>query len=149
MDELITSLFELLIVEDNEGDILLIEEALNEYRMREFIHLVAIRNSEEALKYLMAKDEYRNRPEPNLVLLDLNMPRLSGFQILESVKNEAELASIPIIIFSSSSSPSDITQSYKLRANAYVMKPVNLDMFFGLMDSIFQFWIKHVKYIAK
>lgn len=138
--------FKLLVIEDNDADVRLIQEALAD---DVFIEVSNLSNGEDALKYLKKEGVYKYASRPNLILMDLNMPSMSGFDVLEVIHDEASLNNIPIIIFTSSSNPSDVKKGYELHANAYVVKPVDLDIFFSIMESIKQFWIQYVEYDNK
>jgi CheY-like chemotaxis protein len=114
-----------LLVDDDPGDILMIEEALESIEAPRTVFVV--NDGEEAVAFLRQTGRFAKAPRPDVVLLDLNMPRMDGRQVLAEVKADLELRSIPIVVLTTSQSPADITSSYSLHANAYVTKPMNLD----------------------
>jgi CheY-like chemotaxis protein len=127
-----------LLVDDDEGDLLMIREALDLSTSEHQIHVV--NDGEEALQFLRREGSYDDVPRPDLVLLDLNMPRMDGRQVLAAVKADAELRTIPIIILTTSRAPADIVSSYELHANAYVTKPMNLDDLTAVVQGIDDFF---------
>ena len=133
----------LLLVEDNPGDIKLIQETLKENRF--LTELTVITDGEEALNYLKRRGEYEFEPHPDLILLDLNLPKLNGQEILAEIKKDEELKRIPVIVLTSSTEESDIYKSYNLNANCYISKPVDLDNFIKVIRSIENFWLTIVK----
>ena len=114
-----------LLVDDDPGDVLMIEEALETIGAPRTVYVVV--DGEEAVAFLRQTGQFRHAPRPDVVLLDLNMPRMDGRQVLAEVKADAKLRSIPIVVLTTSQSPADIMSSYALHANAYVTKPMNLD----------------------
>jgi CheY-like chemotaxis protein len=114
-----------LLVDDDPGDVLMIEEALESTGAPRTVYVV--NDGEEALAFLRQTGQFSQAPRPDVVLLDLNMPRMDGRQVLAEVKADAKLRSIPIVVLTTSQSPADIMSSYSLHANAYVTKPMNLD----------------------
>jgi len=114
-----------LLVDDDPGDVLMIEEALGSTGAPRTVYVV--NDGEEALAFLRQTGQFSQAPRPDVVLLDLNMPRMDGRQVLAEVKADAKLRSIPIVVLTTSQSPADIVSSYSLHANAYVTKPMNLD----------------------
>jgi CheY-like chemotaxis protein len=114
-----------LLVDDDPGDVLMIEEALESIGAPRAVYVV--NDGEEAVAFLRQTGQFRHAPRPDVVLLDLNMPRMDGRQVLAEVKADAKLRSIPIVVLTTSQSPADIMSSYALHANAYVTKPMNLD----------------------
>ena len=114
-----------LLVDDDPGDVLMIEEALESTGAPRTVYVV--NDGEEALAFLRQTGQFSDAPRPDVILLDLNMPRMDGRQVLAEVKADATLRSIPIVVLTTSQSPADITSSYSLHANAYVTKPMNLD----------------------
>ncbi len=114
-----------LLVDDDPGDVLMIEEALVSIQAPR--HVYVANDGEEAVAFLRQTGRFENAPRPDVVLLDLNMPRMDGRQVLAEIKADAELRSIPIVVLTTSQSPADILSSYSLHANAYVTKPLNLD----------------------
>ena len=132
---------EILLVEDNPADVRLTLEALKEARVPNRLHVA--RDGVEALR--MLKDESGTVPRPDLILLDLNLPRKDGREVLQEIKQDESLRHIPVVILSTSQAEQDILQSYRLRANAFITKPVEIDHFFQAMRSIEQFWLEVVK----
>jgi CheY-like chemotaxis protein len=134
---------EILLVEDNPGDVRLTREALREARVRNRLHVAA--DGVEALAFLRRTGRYTDAARPDLVLLDLNLPRKNGREVLEEIKGDAALSQIPVVILTTSQAEQDIMESYRLRANAYVAKPVDLDQFMKVVRSIEQFWLEIVR----
>jgi chemotaxis family two-component system response regulator Rcp1 len=133
----------LLIVEDNPGDVRLIREALREGRVRNKIYSVA--DGEEAMAYLYKQDNFSEAPRPDLILLDLNLPRKDGREVLAEIKSDKDLNSIPVVILTSSEAEKDILKAYDLNANCFITKPVELDQFLSVVRSIENFWLSVVK----
>lgn len=129
----------ILLVEDNPGDILLAREALKETGLESY-ELNIVSDGEEALSYLFRREGYESASRPELVLLDLNIPKINGREVLRHVKDDTGLRSIPIIVFSTSEAQHDINTSYELHANCYVTKPVDYDEFVKVITSIVNFW---------
>lgn len=134
---------EILLVEDSPGDVKLTEEALHDADVPNKLHVA--RDGEEAMRFLRREGEFADRPRPDLILLDLNMPRMDGREVLAAVKADAELRRIPIIILTTSQSEDDIAEAYNLSANCYVAKPVDLDEFLNVVRAIDDFWLTLVK----
>ena len=132
---------EILLVEDNPADVRLTLEALKEARVPNRLHVA--RDGVEALR--MLKDDSGTVPRPDLILLDLNLPRKDGREVLQEIKQDESLRHIPVVILSTSQAEQDILQSYRLRANAFITKPVEIDHFFQVMRSIEHFWLEVVK----
>ena len=131
--------FDILIVEDNPADVYLIRECLTDRDIISHLHIVS--DGDEALRFLKKREPYETKPVPKLIILDLNLPKISGFQVLEYIKNDNRLKSIPVIILSTSSSLNDISKSYSLNANCYVVKPKDLEDFSRVVGSIEDFWM--------
>jgi two-component system, chemotaxis family, response regulator Rcp1 len=131
--------FRILLVEDNPADADLVQEALVEAKMPG--ELKTVPDGAQALLYLRGAAPYAADPLPNLVLLDLNLPRVSGFQVLVQMKDDAALRQIPVVILSSSTDNSDVRKAYELHANCYVSKPTDLAEFFAAMRRLQKFWI--------
>jgi chemotaxis family two-component system response regulator Rcp1 len=129
---------EILLVEDNAGDVRLTKEALKEGRVLN--HLNAVEDGVEALAYLRKEGVYADRPRPDLILLDLNLPRKDGREVLAEIKQDPTLRRIPVVILTTSSAEEDILRSYGLYANCYITKPVGLDEFISVIKSIQDFW---------
>ncbi|MEU0159587.1 response regulator [Streptomyces sp. NPDC006261] len=134
---------EVLLVEDDPGDELMTREAFEDNKIRNTLHVV--RDGQEALDFLYRRGEYTDAPRPDLVLLDLNLPRYDGRQVLEQIKGDPELSLIPVVVLTTSSAEEDILRSYKLHANAYVTKPVDLDQFIAAVRQIDEFFVTVVR----
>jgi CheY-like chemotaxis protein len=134
---------EILLVEDNPGDVRLTREALKDARVSN--NLSVTMDGVEALAFLRKEGRYAASPRPDLILLDLNLPKKNGREVLEEIKREDALRHIPVVVFTTSQAEQDVIQSYRLRANAYVTKPVDLGQFLGVIGSIEQFWLGIVK----
>ena len=133
---------EILLIEDNPADILLTKEAFKECLHKH--NITAFKDGTEALKYLRRKGEYSNSKIPDLVLLDLNLPKKDGRELLAEIKSDNSMSCIPVIIMSTSRNEKDIKTSYELKANCYICKPVELDSFINIILSIEKFWLKTV-----
>lgn len=129
-----------LLVEDNPGDVELTRQGIVRAASAQ-VDLRVARDGAEAIDYLEACDQGDGPPWPELVLLDLNLPKLSGFEVLERIKSDPVLRRIPVIVLSTSSSPSDVAQAYQLQANAYVTKPVDFHSFVDVIEGITRFWL--------
>lgn len=134
---------DILLVEDNPGDVRLTREALKEGKIKN--NLFVTSNGVEALEFLKQEGEYTDAIRPDLILLDLNMPRMDGRELLEKIKQEPDLRRIPVVILTTSKSEEDIVKSYDLHANCYITKPVDLDQFISVVKSIEDFWLTVVK----
>lgn len=134
---------DILLVEDNPGDIRLTQEALRETRMPSTLHVA--KNGVAAMDFLRRRGEYSDAPRPDLVLLDLNLPRLSGREVLKQMKDDPHLRRIPVIVLSTSEAQRDVTESYDLHANCYINKPVDFEQFLRVISMIEQFWFGLVK----
>lgn len=133
----------ILLVEDNEGDILLTAEALEEVNITN--NLYAVRDGEQALDFLERNPPFANEQLPDLILLDINLPRKNGIEVLKHIKNTRVLRHIPVIILTTSSSESDISRSYDNYANCYITKPSDISDFTHIMKVIEDFWMRIVK----
>ncbi len=138
---------QILLVEDNPGDIRLTQEALKEGSIRNELHVV--KDGVEAIDYLKRKGKYTNQPTPDIILLDLNLPRKDGREVLAEIKADENLKLIPVIILTTSDADLDIQKSYKLHANCFITKPVDLDQFIFIIRQIETFWFTVVKLPAK
>jgi CheY-like chemotaxis protein len=128
----------ILLVEDNADDVRLTQEALRGARM---IHQLQVaRDGVEALAFLRRQEPFADSPRPDLILLDLNMPRKDGREVLVEVKGDADLKRIPVVVFTTSQAEEDILRAYNLHANAYITKPVDLGQFFKILQTLEQFW---------
>lgn len=134
---------DILLVEDNPGDIRLTQEAMKEARLSNTLHVA--RNGLQAMSFLRQEGEYAEAPRPDLVLLDLNLPRLSGREVLKLMKDDPDLRRIPVIVLSTSEANRDVSESYDLHANCYINKPVDYDEFLRVVNSIECFWFQLVK----
>jgi CheY-like chemotaxis protein len=134
---------ELLLVEDNPGDVELTREALAEARVRN--HLAVVSDGDEALRFLRREGAHAGAPRPDLILLDLNLPRVDGREVLAAIKGDPDLRRIPVVVLTTSEAERDIVEAYQLHANAYIVKPVDLDQFLGVVRSIESFWLAVVK----
>jgi CheY-like chemotaxis protein len=135
---------EVLLVEDSEGDVRLTREALKEAKVHN--NLSVVKDGVEAMAFLRREGKYSAAPRPDLVLLDLNMPRKDGRAVLAEVKADPELRRIPVVILTTSKAEEDILRSYDLHANSYVTKPVDFEQFMNVVRSIEDFWLTVVKY---
>ena len=134
---------EILLAEDNPGDVKLTEKALERGKLVNNLHVVT--DGVEALAFLRQEGEYAEEPRPDLVLLDLNMPRKDGREVLEDMKADEDLRRIPVVVLTSSDAEEDIVQSYDLHANAYLTKPVDFDGLLEIVNSLEEFWLSVVK----
>jgi len=134
---------DILLIEDNEGDVILTKTAFAEGKVPNTIHVC--RNGEEGLAFLRREGQCADAPRPDLVLLDLNLPGMSGQDVLHEIKQSEDLREIPVVIMTSSNAERDIVQSYRLHANSYVVKPVGMDELIEITDTIESFWFKIVK----
>jgi CheY-like chemotaxis protein len=134
---------EVLLVEDDPGDVLLIREAFEDNKVANRLHVVA--DGVEALAFMRQSGEHAEAPRPDLVLLDLNLPRKDGREVLAEVKNDDALRTIPVVVLTTSQAEEDVLHSYDLHANAYVTKPVDFDRFIGVVRQIDQFFVSVVK----
>ena len=134
---------EILLVEDSPGDVRLTIEALADAKISNKISVAS--DGIEALRFLRREGEFKDAARPGLILLDLNMPRMDGREFLEIIKNDDEYRNIPVVVLTTSQADSDILKSYNLRANCYITKPVDLDQFLVVVQSIQEFWLSIVK----
>ena len=134
---------EVLLVEDNPGDVRLTREALKEGKVRN--NLSVAPDGVEALAFLRRQGKYADAPRPDVILLDLNLPKKDGREVLEEIKADPALRSIPVVILTSSDAERDIVRAYSLHANCYITKPVDLDQFITVVKSIEDFWFTIVK----
>jgi chemotaxis family two-component system response regulator Rcp1 len=134
---------EILLVEDNPADVRLTHEALKEGKVRNNLHVA--RDGVDALEFLRRVGPYKDATRPDLVLLDLNLPRKDGREVLAEIKRDPELRTIPVVVLTTSSAEADILRSYNLHANCYITKPVDLDQFVQVIKSIDDFWLTVVR----
>jgi CheY-like chemotaxis protein len=134
---------DVLMVEDNPGDVRLTQEALREAKVRNNIYVVT--DGVEALAFLRRQGRYANVPRPDVILLDLNLPKKDGREVLAEIKADPNLGRIPVVVLTSSEAEEDILKAYNLHANAYVAKPVDLEKFIAVVKAIEDFWLEIVK----
>jgi CheY-like chemotaxis protein len=137
------SVIDVLLVEDDQGDVLMTQEAFEHHKLRNELH-VAI-DGEQALQFLRREGEFQHAPRPGLILLDLNLPRRDGREVLAEIKADPELRTIPVVVLTTSEAEEDILRSYSLHANAYISKPVDFDRFIEVIRQIDDFFVTVVK----
>ena len=130
---------EILLVEDNPGDVRLTKEALKEGKVYNNLHWA--KDGVEALEFLKRQGKHAKAPRPDIILLDLNLPKKDGREVLELVKKDSELKQIPVVVLTTSEAEEDVLKSYELHANCYVTKPVDLEKFIHVVQSIDRFWL--------
>lgn len=133
----------ILLVEDNPGDVRLTVEALKEGRVRNQLSVVS--DGVEALAFLRNQGRYTDAPRPDLMLLDLNLPKMDGREVLAEIKDDPTLRRIPVVVLTTSAAEADILKSYALHANCYITKPVDLEQFINVIGTIEDFWLTIVK----
>ncbi len=134
---------EILLVEDNPGDVRLAREALRDAKVRNALYVAE--DGVDALAFLRREPPHQSAPRPDLVLLDLNLPRMDGREVLATIKADPDLCTIPVVVLTTSSAEQDILKSYQLHSNCYITKPVDLDQFIDVVHSIQDFWLTVVK----
>lgn len=134
---------EILLVEDNPGDVVLTQEALREGKIRNRLSIA--KDGVEAIAFLRKEGEFANAPRPDLILLDLNMPRKNGSEVLMEVKADPDLKTIPVVILTTSDAEQDVLKAYQLSANCYITKPVEFDRFVKVVQTIDEFWLSIVQ----
>jgi chemotaxis family two-component system response regulator Rcp1 len=134
---------EILMAEDNPGDVRLAIEALKEAKIHN--HVSSVQDGVEAMAFLRKKGKYADAPRPDVILLDLNMPRMDGREVLAEIKEDPELRRIPVVILTISQAEQDVLKAYDLHANCYITKPVDLEQFGKVVRSIEEFWFTIVK----
>jgi CheY-like chemotaxis protein len=134
---------EVLLVEDDPGDVLMTREAFEENRLRN--RLTVVSDGEEALAFLRKEGSFCTAPRPDLILLDLNLPRIDGREVLADIKSDDSLRQIPVVVLTTSQADEDILRSYALHANAYVTKPVDFERFIAVVRQIDDFFVSVVK----
>jgi two-component system, chemotaxis family, response regulator Rcp1 len=134
---------EILLVEDNPVDVLVAEDALTEAKMCNKVHVAE--DGEEALDFLYRRGKYVDAPRPDLILLDLNLPKKSGTDVLAEIKQDPDLLDIPVVILTTSEAEKDVLTSYSLHANCFITKPVDMKQFTEVIKSIEDFWFTIVK----
>jgi len=134
---------EILLVEDNPGDVRLTQEALQESKVINTLHTAA--DGVQALEFLKQEGKFADAVRPDIILLDLNLPRMDGRELLAIIKSDPEFRRIPVVILTTSKAEEDIIETYDLHANCFITKPVDLDQFFVVIQSIEEFWFSIVK----
>jgi len=134
---------DILLVEDDPGDELITREAFADNKIKNTLHVA--RDGQEGLDFLYRRCVHADAPTPDLILLDLNLPKYDGRELLEAIKSDADLCHIPVVVLTTSSAEEDILRSYKLHANAYVTKPVDLDQFMKAVREIDEFFVQVVR----
>jgi len=134
---------EILLVEDNPGDVRLTQEALKESDVKS--NLYSVMDGADAIKYLTKEGEYANVKKPDLILLDLNLPKKDGKEVLSLIKSDEDLKLIPVVVLTTSNAESDIFKTYDLHANCYITKPVDFNHFIQVIKSIEEFWLNVVR----
>ncbi|HVV23413.1 MAG TPA: response regulator [Pseudonocardiaceae bacterium] len=134
---------DVLLVEDDQGDVLMTKEAFEHHKIRNELHVVT--DGEQALRFLSREGEYADAPRPGLILLDLNLPRRDGREVLAEIKADPDLRTIPVVVLTTSEAEEDILRSYSLHANAYVSKPVDFERFVEVIRQIDDFFVTVVK----
>ena len=136
-------IIDILLIEDNSGDARLAQEALKESKVKNRLHIV--NDGMAATDFLFKRNDYKDAPRPDLIILDLNLPKKDGREVLAEIKTEENLKSIPVVILTTSKAEEDILKTYNLHANCYIMKPLNFDKFIEVVKSIEDFWLTVVK----
>ncbi len=139
----IGKLVEILLAEDNPGDVRLTVEALKDAKMRNNVSVVE--DGAEAMTFLLREGKYADVSRPDVILLDLNLPKKNGFEVLAEIKEDSSLKRIPVVILTTSDSEQDILETYDLHANCYITKPVDLSQFTKVVQTIEDFWLAIVK----
>ena len=134
---------DILLVEDNIGDARLAKEALKESKLKNELHIVG--DGMDAMDFMYQRGKFKNAPRPDLILLDLNLPKKDGREILAEIKTDENLKRIPVVILTISKAEEDILKTYNLHANCYITKPLDLDQFMKVVKSIEDFWLTIVK----
>ena len=135
----LTTPVDILLVEDNPGDVRLTQEAFRDSRLP--IKLNVVMDGEDAMNYLYRRTPYENATRPDMILLDLNIPKKDGREVLEEIKNDASLRYVPVVVLTTSNAEQDILKTYSLNVNAYINKPVDFDRFFDIVQKIEDFWL--------
>jgi CheY-like chemotaxis protein len=134
---------DVLLIEDDPGDVLLTREAFEHHKIRNTLRVA--RDGQEGLDFLYQRGAHQDAPQPDLILLDLNLPKYDGRQLLEQIKSDPDLCHIPIVVLTTSAAEEDILHSYRLHANAYVTKPVGADKFMNAIRQIDEFFVQVVR----
>lgn len=136
-------IIEILLVEDNPGDVRLMQESLKEAKV--WNNMSVVGDGEDAIAFLRREGKHRDAPRPDLIMLDLNLPKKDGREVLAEIKEDAGLKRIPVVVITTSRAEEDIIRTYDLHANCYITKPVDLDQFIKMVHSIENFWLSIVK----
>ncbi len=139
MDDVLGKPVEILLVDDNPGDVRLTEEVLREQKMRNVLHSVS--DGEEAMAFLRRQGKFKDAPRPDLILLDLNLPKKDGREVLAEIKQDEELKLLPVVILTTSQAEEDVLKAYGLHANCYITKPVDLEQLITVVRNIKEFWL--------
>ncbi|MCB0549955.1 MAG: response regulator [Phaeodactylibacter sp.] len=131
--------YSILLIEDNPGDVRLTQEAFKEGKKEVTLEVVA--DGVEALKYLRKEEKYAEKITPDLILLDLNLPKWDGREVLKEIKDDPQLKRIPVVVLTTSNAGSDILKCYELHANCFIIKPIDFDDFFNIIHKIEEFWL--------
>jgi CheY-like chemotaxis protein len=134
---------EVLLIEDDPGDVVITREAFEHHKIRNTLRVA--RDGEEGLDYLYQRGAHQNAPQPDLILLDLNLPKYDGHQLLEQIKSDPDLCHIPVVVLTTSAADEDVLRSYRLHANAYVTKPVGFGEFINVIRQIDDFFVQVVR----
>ena len=143
MTQLDAQPIEVLLVEDDPGDVLMTREAFQEHKLRNSLHVV--NNGADAMLFLRKEGEYADSPTPDLILLDLNLPRMDGREVLAAIKADDALRRIPVVVLTTSDAEGDVLRSYNLHANAYVAKPVDFEQFVQVVRQVDEFFLTVVR----
>ncbi|HYY00092.1 MAG TPA: response regulator [Mycobacterium sp.] len=133
---------EVLLIEDDPGDVLITREAFEHYKIRNTLRVAS--DGQEGLDYLYRRGSHEGATRPDLILLDLNLPKYDGHQLLERIKSDSDLCHIPVVVLTTSAADEDILRSYRLHANAYVTKPVGFEQFMNVIRQIDEFFVQVV-----
>ncbi len=133
----------ILLVEDNPDDVILTREALKEGKINNAFYEVG--DGVEAMAFLRKQGKYKDSPRPDIIFLDLNLPKKDGREVLAEIKGDSSLCSIPVVVLTTSDAEEDVLKSYKLHANCYVTKPVNLERFFSVIKQLDEFWFDIIR----
>jgi CheY-like chemotaxis protein len=140
-------LVEILLVEDNPSDVILTQIALRQCKIANNLQVAA--DGEAALQLLRGQGKHADSPRPDLILLDLNLPRMDGRELLAAIKDDENLRTIPVVVLTTSEAERDVVQSYTLHANAYITKPIDMDQFVRIVRAIDEFWFDIVRLPAR
>ncbi len=143
MDDQQVELIDILLVEDNPGDVRLTQEAFKEGMLRNKLHVVM--DGEAAMEFLERRGQYADAVRPDLILLDLNLPKMNGREVLAAIKKDPDLKRIPVVVLTTSQDETDIVESYKQFASSYIVKPVSMEKFIKVVASFKQYWLSVVK----